>query len=179
MMITSVAAGITSSSGTPFGGIVFSIELCTTIFLVSNLWKLFVCAGIVKMIFEIGVYCEFLKTIKSAEVPSVEIYSNIPHYILIGIICGWLASLWLYTFSLFTQFKGQTKYKLLSKYISNLIYIVLIIILLLPSCLYPVLNTGSELLIMEMELWYQVCGLSTFFMRIRRLIGPLDKYGVL
>lgn len=47
-----VACGVASTFGSSFGAICFSIELCSTVFLLSNLWKLYVSATIVKFIFD-------------------------------------------------------------------------------------------------------------------------------
>lgn len=109
VMSVAVAAGVTSTFGSPLGGIVFAIELCSTIFLISNFWKLVVCATTVKVLFDFAVLQGYSSKIYTQNVEQTEVFSNIPHYILIGIICGWLGSLWIYLFSLFIQFKNQSK----------------------------------------------------------------------
>lgn len=55
MLNVAVAAGVTSTFGSPLGGVMFAVELCSTIFLLSNLWKLMVCGTIVKLWFDFGV----------------------------------------------------------------------------------------------------------------------------
>lgn len=51
MMVVSVAAGVISTFGASYGGLLFSIEICTTTFLIANLWRAFVCATIVKILY--------------------------------------------------------------------------------------------------------------------------------
>lgn len=41
MMGASVAAGVTAAFGAPIGGVLFSIEVTSTYFMVNNLWKSF------------------------------------------------------------------------------------------------------------------------------------------
>ena len=115
-MSVAVAAGVTSTFGSPLGGVMFAVELCTTVFLLSNLWKLMVCGTIVKLWFDFGVLNKFATNIYSHHVEQTEVFSNIPHYLLIGIISGWLGSLWIYCYSLFLQFKKQNPSILFKKY---------------------------------------------------------------
>jgi chloride channel 2 len=43
MMAAAVAAGITATFGAPIGGVLFSIEVSSTYYMVSNFWKAFFC----------------------------------------------------------------------------------------------------------------------------------------
>lgn len=52
ILTSAVSAGVVSTFGTPYGGIVFSIELCTSVYLLSNLYKGFVCATIGSFLFK-------------------------------------------------------------------------------------------------------------------------------
>jgi len=45
MLAASVAAGVTATFNAPIGGVLFSIEVTTTYYLVNDLWKAFFCAG--------------------------------------------------------------------------------------------------------------------------------------
>lgn len=76
----------------------FSIEICTSAFLVTNLWRAFVCSVIVKMVF-----MELHKNnplIKFVDLGKVELISSgiIVHSISIGLVAGWLGSLWIFLF---------------------------------------------------------------------------------
>lgn len=44
MLAAAVAAGVASTFGAPMGGVLFSIEVTATYYMVSNLWKAFFCA---------------------------------------------------------------------------------------------------------------------------------------
>jgi len=44
MIAVAVAAGVVATFGAPFGGIIFSIEVTATYYMISNLWKSFVCS---------------------------------------------------------------------------------------------------------------------------------------
>ena len=45
MLAASVAAGVTATFLAPIGGVLFSIEVTSTYYIVSNLWKTFFIAG--------------------------------------------------------------------------------------------------------------------------------------
>lgn len=107
VMTVAVAAGVTSTFGAPFAGILFSAELCSTVFLLSNFWKLFVCGTIVKFWYEMGLKFKVGSGLSSMYIDQSVIINNIQHYITIGVICGWLGSTWIYFFSLFLQYKSQ------------------------------------------------------------------------
>lgn len=44
MLTAAVAAGVTATFGAPIGGVLFSIEVTSTYYFVSNFWKTFFCA---------------------------------------------------------------------------------------------------------------------------------------
>ena len=44
MLAASVAAGYTAAFGAPLAGVLFSIEVASTYYMVSNLWKAFFAA---------------------------------------------------------------------------------------------------------------------------------------
>ena len=48
-----VAAGVTATLGAPVGGVLFSIEVTATYYLVSNLWRAFVCSIFCVFTFEL------------------------------------------------------------------------------------------------------------------------------
>jgi chloride channel 2 len=44
MLAAAVGAGVTATFGTPIGGVLFSIEVTSSYYIVANLWKTFFCA---------------------------------------------------------------------------------------------------------------------------------------
>jgi chloride channel 2 len=108
LLNAAVACGVTSTFGAPYGAMIFSIELCSTVFLVSNLWKLFVTATVVKIMYDIGHTFSLVVNITSNFTwPPEQKWSNFPHFLMLGIICGWMASLWIFCFSQFLQIKAK------------------------------------------------------------------------
>lgn len=53
MLAAAVAAGVTAVLGAPVGGVLFSIEVTATYFMVSNLWRGFVCSVCCVFTFEV------------------------------------------------------------------------------------------------------------------------------
>ena len=54
MLAAAVGAGVTATFGTPIGGVLFSIEVTSSYYIVANLWRTFFCS-----VFTIIVYCFF------------------------------------------------------------------------------------------------------------------------
>lgn len=53
MIGVAVAAAVVSTFGTPFGGIIFSIEVTATYYMVGTLWKSFFCCTFTLIIFKL------------------------------------------------------------------------------------------------------------------------------
>jgi len=54
MLAAAVGAGVTATFGTPIGGVLFSIEVTSSYYMVANLWRTFFCS-----VFTMIVYCFF------------------------------------------------------------------------------------------------------------------------
>jgi len=54
MLVAAIAVGVTATFGTPIAGVLFSIELSTTVYNLQNLWKVFYSAIISVAIFKIS-----------------------------------------------------------------------------------------------------------------------------
>ena len=61
MLAGAVAAGTTAAFGSPTGGVLFSIEVASTYYMVSNLWKAFFAATSAILMFR---YLEVYSTIE-------------------------------------------------------------------------------------------------------------------
>lgn len=108
ILVISVAAGVAATFGTAFGGMLFAIEVCTSVFLISNQWRAFVCSLLVKMVYTIfvpstGGFNNFLILNDANQLNLVQ------HGLAIGIFCGWFASFWVYLFCQLQYFKATTK----------------------------------------------------------------------
>jgi H+/Cl- antiporter ClcA len=107
MLIVSVAAGVCSTFGACYGGLMFSIEICTSSFLVTNLWKAFVCSVIVKVI-----YTELHKNsplIRYVDLGRLDLINSriLIHSVAIGLVAGWLGSLWIFLFCKIQKLKTK------------------------------------------------------------------------
>jgi hypothetical protein len=76
----------------------FAIEICTSSFLVTNLWRAFVCSVLVKVF-----YIELNKDsplIRFVDLGKVDLISSgiVMHSVTIGLIAGWLGSMWIFLF---------------------------------------------------------------------------------
>ncbi len=56
MLAAAVGAGVAAVFGTPVGGVLYGIEITVTYYLVGNLWKSFVCAVVVGMIYKLTTF---------------------------------------------------------------------------------------------------------------------------
>jgi chloride channel 2 len=70
MLSAAVAAGMTSTFGAPFGGLLFSIEVSSTYYIVSNLFKGFFCATFALLIFKITDMIPWLHMFFPTQFPS-------------------------------------------------------------------------------------------------------------
>ena len=98
MMIVSVAAGVVSTFGASYGGLMFAIEICTTTFLIANLWRAFVCATIVKVLYTYINSSDGLDIFVDLQSVDLLSISMLTHSVMLGLLGGWLGSLWIYTF---------------------------------------------------------------------------------
>jgi len=91
------------------------MELCSTVFLVSTFWKLFVTGTLVKILFDYVVWLGWIAVVKSNFIYDVsQTWTNYPHFVMLGILNGWIAAFWLFCFSNFLQWKKQLPGKLLT-----------------------------------------------------------------
>lgn len=85
----------------------FAIEICTSSFLVTNIWRAFVCSVLVKVF-----YIELNKNsplIRFVDLGKVDLISSgiIMHSVSIGLVAGWLGSLWIFLFCKVQKWKSK------------------------------------------------------------------------
>lgn len=95
MLAAAVAAGVTATFGAPIGGVLFSIEVTSTYYFVSNLWKGFfcscICVVLLKGFSSFGLYDLAI----NSEPMEVGHGSEYIFYGILGILCGILGSLFI------------------------------------------------------------------------------------
>ena len=93
-LTAAIAVGVTCTFGAPIGGVLFAIEVSTTSFTVSNLWKSFFASTITVLCFKsvgrlasAAVFSADASYFYSGVAP-VGINHEQPFFALLGIICG-------------------------------------------------------------------------------------------
>jgi H+/Cl- antiporter ClcA len=96
MYSAAVAAGMTSTFGAPFGAIMFSIEVSTTYYMVSNLFKAFFCAVFALLIFKITGLIPWLHIFFPTRFPmQISIDHELILFAILGILSGLFASMFV------------------------------------------------------------------------------------
>ena len=96
MYSAAVAAGMTCTFGAPFGALLFSIEVSSTYYIVSNLFKSFFCACFAIIIFRITEKISWLHMFFPTKVPmAVRIDHELLNFALLGILSGLLSALFV------------------------------------------------------------------------------------
>lgn len=92
MLAIAVAVGVVATFGTPFGGIIFSIEVTAAFYMVGTLWKSFLCATftllVSRILFKLGLVGTFLTT----SYDHVKLDYEIVFYAILGLLAGRLAA---------------------------------------------------------------------------------------
>eukprot|EP00742_Colponemidia_sp_Colp-10_P010161 GILJ01011137.1.p1 GENE.GILJ01011137.1~~GILJ01011137.1.p1 ORF type:complete len:802 (+),score=102.18 GILJ01011137.1:95-2500(+) len=99
MLAAGVAAGVASAFGSPIGGVLFSIEVTSSYYMVSNMWKAFFCCvwcgASFALLHKVGSTEYFLPTDFKAIGFSAELMS----FAFLGILCGIIGSLFVHVLS--------------------------------------------------------------------------------
>lgn len=96
MYSAAVAAGMTCTYGCPLGSVMFSIEVSTTYYMVSNLFKGFFCATFALIIFKITDYISWLHLYFPTSFPTdIDIDHELMLFAILGIICGIFGALFI------------------------------------------------------------------------------------
>jgi H+/Cl- antiporter ClcA len=97
MYSAAVAAGMTATFGAPFGALLFSIEVSSTYYMVSNLFKSFFCAVFALIIFKITDKIEWLHMFIPTKFPlSIKIDHELFLFALLGILSGLFAAVFVH-----------------------------------------------------------------------------------
>lgn len=95
-----MAVGVTSTFGAPIGGVLFAIEVSSTTFTVSNLWKSFFCATFTVLCFKsLGLLSDTAFSLDAsyfykANAP-IGINHEQPFFVLLGLISGCMGSAYI------------------------------------------------------------------------------------
>ena len=93
MYSAAVAAGMTSAFGAPMGAIMFSIEVSTTYYMVSNLFKTFFCVTFSIIVYKVLEMIGWLTLYSPTKYPmGIKVDHEVFLFALLGIICGVLGA---------------------------------------------------------------------------------------
>lgn len=93
--------GVTCTFGAPIGGVLFAIEVSTSTFTVSNLWKSFFAATITVYCFKSAGMLEKAAMFRAdasyfySGIAPVGISNELPLFIVLGILCGIIGSFYI------------------------------------------------------------------------------------
>ena len=100
-LTAAVAVGVTSTFGAPIGGVLFAIEVSTSQFTVSNLWKSFFASTVTVLIFKLvqrmGTTAVFTADASYFYNPRAALGINheIPFFICLGLLCGCIGTMYI------------------------------------------------------------------------------------
>lgn len=94
MLGVAVAAGVVSTFGTPFGGIVFSIEVTATYYMVGSLWKSFFCVTLALIFFKLLHFLQLVALFNQTNYEYIALDGEIFLFALLGLTSGYLASIY-------------------------------------------------------------------------------------
>ena len=96
MYSAAVSAGMCMAFGSPMGAILFSIEVATTYYMVSNLFKEFFCVSFTILIYKIFEMLGWLVIFTPTFYPlGIVIDFEIFFFALLGILCGLFGALYI------------------------------------------------------------------------------------
>lgn len=100
-LTAAVAVGVSATFGAPIGGVLFAIEVSTSSFTVSNLWKSFFCSTISVLCFKafgsLGTAATFTADASYFYQGDKSLGINIeqPLFVILGVLCGCLGTLYI------------------------------------------------------------------------------------
>lgn len=92
ILASAVSAGLAATFGAPIGGVLFSIEVCATYYVVSNLWKAFFCATWCSLVFKILNSSKITDLIVQTDYQAIEFDWQIFTFLGLGLFSGLLGS---------------------------------------------------------------------------------------
>ena len=88
MLAAAVAAGVTATFGAPIGGVLFSIEVTATYYMVSNLWKAFFCATCGVFMFKALAIFGDVELFTTTRYEAIKIDHEVAFFAILGILSG-------------------------------------------------------------------------------------------
>ena len=114
MLAAAVAAGVTATFGAPIGGVLFSIEVTATYYMVSNLWKAFFCATWGVFVFKALAVFASVELFTETRYETVRIDHEIIFFALLGLLSGCLGATFIHVLSKIIYLRAKLKMPFIS-----------------------------------------------------------------
>jgi len=95
MLAASIGAGVTAAFGTPVGGVLFSIEVTSAYYMVSNLWRCFFTSVITVITIRAFNTLSLIEPWAVIKLDPVDLDIQYIFYVILGLLLGILGSLFV------------------------------------------------------------------------------------
>lgn len=109
VLSAAVAAGVTSTFGTPLGGALFSIEVTSTFLTVPSLWTIFWSSCMTYLWFTAFHSLDFVTLFRKSVLPEFSISWEILSFVILGIFCGFCSAFFVRMSASIMLFLNTTK----------------------------------------------------------------------
>lgn len=96
MLGAAVAAGLVTAFGTPIGGVIFSVEVTSTFYMVSNLWKSFFCVTFCLLTFKLLHALEYVNIFAATSYENYTLDHEIIFVAVLGLLSGILGGVFVH-----------------------------------------------------------------------------------
>lgn len=110
ILAAAVSAALAANFGAPIGGVLFSIEVAATYYVVSNMWKSFFCATWCSILFKILNSAKITNLIEETEYQNIEFDWHLITFLILGILSGLLGSAAVHFISLLITIRRSKKW---------------------------------------------------------------------
>lgn len=114
MLTAAVSCGIATTLSAPIGGVLFAIENTTAFYNVSNLWKCLYTSILSSIVFKIFYNIGWLEPWAPVEFRPIVLSYGYILFVILGLICGFLGSLFIRCLTMLIYSRAKLKFILIS-----------------------------------------------------------------
>ena len=107
LLNTAVACGVVCTFGTPYGGILLSVEICSSVYLISNLFKAFVCGTVAYFTFQQFHSSEGYFDHVQKAAPQAAHSGPMLHFAVLGVVLGYTGAFLIFASSKMIELKNS------------------------------------------------------------------------
>ena len=148
MLGASVAAGISATFGAPIGGVLYSIEVTSTYYMVSNLWKAFFWSCWAIFAFNVLSVLGHVELFTPTKLITLQLDYQYFAYAILGVLCALLGTLLIKVISQLIYYRAKLKLP----FISNRWFYWMTVALVVALTSYPIdfLRLSDKNVLLEM-----------------------------